>query len=376
MNPMIENLSSLSQLIREKVPELDKQIRHSFSHHDLLNIKQIVLTGCGDSYFASTLAKYSFKRFSNVNTLALPSMEAGRYYIKDVSSPYVNNPFVMATSVSGEVSRTIEALAIANDKGCYTVAVTGNLTSSLAKNADKLIEISLPSSEHNSPGITSYRMSSLALILFSIHLAEVHGRILMSEADKLRRELINLSDYIEKTIVKSEPIAKQMVSELSDHKYFEFVSDGPGMATAEFSAAKIIEATGCVGLAQDTEEWAHLQYFEDFQRAIPTFLISSGQRGFDRLNEIARVMKRIGRKVILISTEEEMKKFSEFDYFLPVVGDCHDEFRPIHNPIGCELFAAYLSEKLDKSYFRRGTLGYEEGNGIRDSLIVNCKDLK
>ena len=375
MNPMLENIKRIPEIIEENVTVLDRNIRHSFSHHDLLNIKEIVLTGCGDSFFAPIAAKYAFQRFAGVKTVSLPAMEAGRYYLLDNRSPFVKNPLVLAISVSGEVSRTVEALLIAKEKGCSTVAVTGNLESSLAQGADYVIDGSIPVMEHRSPGIISYRMSYLILLLFAIHLAEVRGTMLMSEADALRKELVHAAKLAARTIEVCSPVAKKMAKEMIDEKYFVFVSDGPGIATAEFSAAKIIEATGNIAKAQNTEEYAHLQYFETANPATPTFLISSGRRGLGRSVEISEIMKRVGRKVIFVSNDKEQNEVQNADYYLSVAGDLREEFAPLVNPIGCELFSAFLAENQGSTYFRKNRKEYQMGNGIRESRVEKIKDL-
>lgn len=372
---MYENIKSIPGLINEKIPTIDKQIRQLFSHHELLNIKEILLTGCGDSYFASEAAKYAFQRFAGIRTYALPSMEAGRYYLIDNKSSFVKNPMVIAISVSGEVSRTVEALKIAKGTECFTVAITGNPNSKLAEFADRIIDGSLPPSKNHSPGVASFRMSMLILLLFSIHLAEVRGKILMSFGDKLRKELLDISEYVNETIESCSPIADELAKVFMKDGYFVFVSDGPGKSTADFSAAKLIEATGLIGLSQETEEWCHLQYFDDIDEGPPSFLICSGKRGLNRVKEVIKVMKRVNRNVILVSTKLEASNIQGFDHFLPICGDVRDEFRPLIDAVACELFAASLSEKLNRNYFRQGKKNFKIGNGIRESEIMEFRDL-
>ena len=69
------------------------------------------------------------------------------------------------------------------------------------------------------------------------------------------------ADAIEATIPAIEERTRELAEAVADQTNFVFVGDGPNYATALFSAAKVIEAAGRHAMGQDTEEWAHLQYF-------------------------------------------------------------------------------------------------------------------
>ena len=83
-----------------------------------------------------------------------------------------------------------------------------------------------------------------------------------------------------------EERSRELATAVADQKNFVFVGDGPNYATALFSAAKVIEAAGRHAMGQDTEEWAHLQYFVNVDPATPTFIISPAGRGHGRAAEL------------------------------------------------------------------------------------------
>ena len=105
----------------------------------------------------------------------------------------------------------------------------------------------------------------------------------------MREQLKGTADAIEATIQAiMERIPRTGAKPLPNRRNFVFVGDGPNYATALFSAAKVIEAAGRHAMGQDTEEWAHLQYFVNVDPATPTFLISPGGRGHGRMAELVR----------------------------------------------------------------------------------------
>ena len=378
MSEMLKQILSLPDLISEQVPVLDLRVRSAFTHKELLSIKEIVFTGCGDSYFAGLGARHFFQLVCNVQTLALPSFEASRYDLVDYKSQFPNNPLVMAASVTGKVVRTIEAISIAREQNGLTVGITGYLEGPLAQACEKIIDCRLPQMAR-CPGVRSYRMTLLVLYLFGIHLAEVKAIISQREAGVMIDRLKETADQLADSIKLSQKKAESLANTLKEAKYFVFLGDGPNYATALFTAAKITEACGLIAVPQNTEEWAHLQYFESAFKDAPTFLISNNHRGYPHILELLEPMRRIGRRIIAV-TPSDCKELTSFaDFVLPVNNSVDDLFSPIVYAAGGELFTAYLADAVKASYFRENLENYKSFNNaiyIGESQILTKTEIK
>jgi glucosamine--fructose-6-phosphate aminotransferase (isomerizing) len=361
MSEMLKQILSLPDLIAEQVPLLDMRVREAFTHKELLSIKEIVLTGCGDSYFAGLGARHFFQRVCNIQTRVLPSFEASRYDLVDYKSQFPKNPLVMATSVTGKVTRTIEAISIAKEQNGLTVGITGHMEGPLAKAGEKTIDCKLPPMPR-CPGVRSYRMSLLVMYLLGIHLAEVKAIISQREAGGLRDRLKKTADQLADTIKQSQGKAESLSKTFKDVKYFVFLGEGPNYPTALFSAAKITEACGLIAVPQNVEEWAHLQYFESAFPDAPTFLITNQHRGYPRFLELLEPMRRIGRRIIAVAPSDCQELISSADFVLPVNNQVEDLFSPLVYAAGGELFAAYLAEAVNASYFRDNLENYKNYN--------------
>ncbi|MDX9863978.1 MAG: SIS domain-containing protein [Anaerolineaceae bacterium] len=374
-NNMTEQIMSLPDLIRNEFDDLDSKIRNTFDFNEILSTKKIVITGCGDSYFAGLAAKLAFKTWARLPIEVASSLPAARYELPAELAGFPNNPMVIGISTSGGVSRTIEAINIANEMGAMTVALTGNVSSKLAKAANKTIDCSIPS-YNPAPGVLSYQISLLSLYLIALHFAEVREQMTMQEADKLRAELKGSADLIEATIEKNAPIIKELSETLKTHHNFHFVGDGPNYGTALFSAAKVIESSGRYAAGQDTEEWVHLEYFTSVDSDIPTFVISPGYRGHNLLAEIIPPMKRVGRIVIAITPENDTSVAPHADYHLPVVGKISEIISPFVYQVAGNLFGAYLADATGASFFCSDVEAYQKNDDIRNSSIVTLQDIK
>ena len=378
MSEMLKQVLSLPDLISEQVPVLDLRVRETFTHKELLSIKEIVFTGCGDSYFAGLGAGHFFQRVCNIQTRVLPSFEASRYDLLDYKSQFPNNLLVMATSVTGKVVRTIEAISIAREQNGLAVGITAHLEGPLARACEKIIDCQLPPMAR-CPGVRSYRMSLLVMYLLGIHLAEVKAIISQREAGALRDRLKKTADQLADTIKLSQKKAESLSNALKDAKYFVFLGEGPNYATALFSAAKITEACGLIAVPQNVEEWAHLQYFESAFPDSPTFLISNQHRGYPRFLELLNPMRRIGRRIIAVAPADCKELTSAADYVLPVSNQVEDLFSPIVYAAGGELFAAYLAEAVHASYFRENLENYKGFNNaiyMGDSQLLTKAEIK
>jgi glutamine---fructose-6-phosphate transaminase (isomerizing) len=368
---MIAQVESLPDLIRSEFDELDRRVRLLLNHNEYLSVKRVVLTGCGDSHMASVATELAFEEVAGVATDAYTAMQAGRYAAPYFEKMFPRNPLVVGISVSGTVARTREALILARKHGALTVALTGNPSSPLAGVAEKVLACVVPDFAP-APGVRSYRVSMLALYLLAIRIAEIRGRLSQDQANAMRRQLKGMAEPMAATIAAIKEPARRVAEACADQHNFVFVADGPNYATALFSAAKLMEAAGRHAAGQDTEEWAHLQYFVNDAPTTPTFLISPGGRGHARAAELIEPLQRIGRTIVAIVPEGDTAIAPQAKWVLPVVGDVPELFSPMVYAIAGELFSAYLSQAIGEPPFRSFEGSYQEGgNTIKTSAVMD-----
>ena len=369
MNGMVAQIHSIPDLIRGVARSYDEEVRTTLDHMLCLSAKRVYLTGCGDSHHASVGSELAFEHLAGIPTEALTSMQFARYAADYMPRSEPGTNLVIGTSVSGEVSRTLECLLLGKKNGATTIAMTATPTSRIARAAELMIDTTQPPFQDppgvHVPGVRSYVANQIGLLLVAIRLGEVRGHILTRDADQLRQEIEALGDAAEKTIAACDPIARTLAEEWRDAVEFVFVGSGPNFASALFSAAKVLEASGDTALGQDTEEWGHLQYFA---RAVntPTFLIGAGERDLTRMTEIAVAAHQVGRRVAAVVPASAVAITSQVDCVLPLAEGVREMFSPVISAIPASLFAAYRSEVIGEPYFRAfgGGRSTEGGGGI------------
>jgi glucosamine--fructose-6-phosphate aminotransferase (isomerizing) len=311
----------------------------------------------------------------------LTALQFSRYtalYMPE-SGPQTN--LVIGISVSGEVSRTLEALLQGKLAGATTVALTATPGSRIAGAGDHVIwtttpEFPDPEGVHT-PGVRSYAANQLALYLAAIRIGEVRGKVTTQEANVLRGELMDLAQAAEKTIAASEAPASALARDWVDAQEFVYAGGGPNYGSALFSAAKLLEASGDPALGQETEEWAHLQYFARSVNT-PTFFISAGERDLSRAVECAVAAKTVGRRVIAVAPASAEALHETAEQSLTLGEGVREMFSPLVATIPGELFAAYRAEAIGEPFFRSFGGGRSQSGGggisrIRTSELLGTK---
>ena len=105
---------------------------------DFGNCRRVVLAGSGDSLIAATAVESLFRAVLGVEVRAVSSLDAAAF------EPVDDSTLLVAISVSGEVSRTVEAALRFRAAGAVTAAVTANPEARLGVVCDHTIDMPKP----------------------------------------------------------------------------------------------------------------------------------------------------------------------------------------------------------------------------------------
>jgi glucosamine--fructose-6-phosphate aminotransferase (isomerizing) len=254
-----------------------------------LGINQILLGGCGDSHHAAMGLELAFGEYTGLRTRAMQAMQLGRY-APSLSGGQHESTLVIAISASGEVARTIEALEIWRGVGALTLALTTNHESTVSNVAHHTLSLPPPDIPHG-PGLLSYLGSLL------LGYAVLASMLEVDECKQFTKSINQMPDLLYSWVRSERERAEQFALGLTQGTAV-FLGSGAARGSAHFAAAKVVEAAGEKCWAQDTEEWAHLEYFCE-PAEMPTMLLSSEGRSLSRENEILEAMTNLQRSIYL-----------------------------------------------------------------------------
>jgi glutamine---fructose-6-phosphate transaminase (isomerizing) len=368
MTTMIPQLESLPAMVRAMFDELDERVQGALDEKLCRSLQRIYITGAGDSHFAALNAELAFEALGGISAEPMTALRFARYAAGYMPQTGPGSNLVVGISVSGSVARTAEALHMGSQFGATTLALTATPGSRVAEAAEKVLLAQSPQFDEPpdavTPGIRTYYANLLALLLMAVRIGEVRGSLSAQDAQTLRAELRDAAPAAEQTLLGSMPGARAIAYDWEDAGSFVFVGGGPNYGTALFAAAKLLEASGDAAVGQDTEEWAHLEYFARTPDT-PTIVINAGGRDMSRAVEVVAAAKAIGRRVAVICPQEHTLLSGAAPRFLPVVL-MREMFSPLVLSIPPALLAAYRAEARGEKYFRDfgGGRNIEEGGGM------------
>lgn len=368
-NPMCRQAMSLPELIRSQYEDLEVKTRKVLSFQEIFNIQRVVLTGCGDSYAACMATKHVFEMLTGIQAEVVTAIDFGRYYSERHMGVDCQNPLVIAVSNSGRVARISEAVQRAKFHDCFVLGITGNLTSPLAQNSDKVLKLDIPPFE-SAPGTRSYMVSVLALLLLAVRIGEVRGMYTMDQAMDYRYDMKNQGDLLEALLPQMAETCAKMAEEWKDFPCFDFVGAGFDYAAAWFGQAKMLEATGKYSMHINSEEWFHLNCFAKDPEHICTVVVSNTTNpGLSRTKDVIRYGKKLGRPMLVITDEDGAEGVS----CVTVPSPKYPVNMPVTQFVPMSLLAGYLSAMLGEQYGRgcEGPWSFcENGFCVQNNEIV------
>ena len=287
--------------------------------------------GCGDSHFVGWAAKLAFQSLTG---LPLTPAEAYEFATYDADG-LPDTALAVGVSVSGKVGNTINAVDRARQRGMSTLAITNTPDSAITRRVEHAIVMDVHSpGSVPVPGTLTYLGSLAALYVLAIELGQARGHLTKQGARacwrSLKQTLLSLQEIALLNFPRVEAYAQRY---LHKSPMVFFVGGGPNYGTALFGRAKVLEAAPVPCMAQEVEEWAHLEYFLTGYGTQVIFIVPAGpsrQRALDMMRTVNRVsgyvvavadpsddaVAELACEVWPVPTQEEM--FSPIAYSVPL----------------------------------------------------------
>jgi glucosamine--fructose-6-phosphate aminotransferase (isomerizing) len=253
---------------------------------------RLVLVGAGDSLAVMIAARSALEDMLGVPCEPVQSLEYAYYRgaLTDASTA------VVALSSSGETTRTVEALLVAQRQGAYTVALTNTPGSTLETEA--AVALRIEATRVGWP--TQSSTAALALLLeLAVRVGERRGAPgvagLRIALDAIPTTMAQVLDRIGPRI---EAIARREVAAPT----VLFSGGGPNLASAIVGAAKVKECTPLRATEIQVEEYHH---YNSQKAGEPLFLLVPSGPSVPRAVDTGTDAHRWGGRLYVVTTEGE-----------------------------------------------------------------------
>ncbi|MCW2918536.1 MAG: hypothetical protein JWN52_6604 [Actinomycetia bacterium] len=334
---MRREIAMIPEVIAERLTDAGGHVRRIADALAGQGIENLFLVGCGDSCFAGQATALAFQRHAGVNARAVHALDFARYEVRYLPP----RSAVLCVSFSGKVGRTTEAAVQATRFGALSIALTNNESGALARAADLVLPIEVPTLGF-SPGTSTYLAMVTTLTDLALRWAVARGR----NVDAARTALGTVPALAEQTLAACAGPAEKAARSLAGEPWITFLGGGPNEASAKFGAAKLFEGPQLLGVSTNLEEWAHEEYFIS-SAGTPVVLVAPSGASFDRAGEILSELDYIAAHPIVVSdVEPELPALH-----LPLAPGLTEEFSPLLAALPLSLIGFHLAEVLGKKSY-------------------------
>ena len=250
-------------------------------------IRRVVVTGCGDSWFAAMGVRHVFERLTKLPFEAAQALDFACYG----SQCCDEQSLVIGISSGGNTPAVMAALEAARARGAFALGVSNTPGSAILSQFDGglLVYAKRQGWPTQSTNATMALLIALARQLAPGALADETGRQIAA----LVPMLDTLSSQLDATM-------KAVAGEICTAQLVLFAGLGPNLAAAYMGAAKVKELSPVHALALPLEEYHH---YRSQKPGDPLFLVATDPASAQRALDTALVSQsRGGYTVALLST--------------------------------------------------------------------------
>ncbi|MCP2519965.1 glutamine--fructose-6-phosphate transaminase (isomerizing) [Candidatus Aminicenantes bacterium AC-708-M15] len=302
----------------------------------LRKISRINIIACGTSYHAGLVGKYFLENLTHIPVEV------------DYSSEYRYRDFILEKnqlniiiSQSGETADTLAALRIIKKNKGKTLSICNMKGSTATREADGVIYT------HAGPeiGVAStktFTTQLMALMLFSLYLAQVKNRFKKNEILTYFQELQRIPHKIESILYQSSKI-ENLAQKYFHYTDFLYLGRWVNFPIALEGALKLKEISYIHAEGYPAGEMKHgpIALIEE---KMPTVAIAPKDRVYEKmLSNISEVKTRNG--IVLAVAWEEDKEIREKVDEIIYIPSSHPLFTPFLTVIPLQLFAYYIGLK-------------------------------
>ena len=335
-----EQPTTIKNCINEYLDKLNLQINITNFPWKIMDLKSILLIGCGTAYHSCLIAKYWFEQNTNLD-VSVDIASEFRYR----KNRFKKDCLYVFVSQSGETADTYAALDLCKKNQVKTCSIVNVVESSIARDSDLVLPI-FCGPEIGVASTKAFLGQMLVAYLLCLKISYEQKTINKKEYSKKIKELINLSKLTENTLLTDDQIQRSS-KEFADAKGSMFLGRGYSFPIALEGALKLKELAYVHAEGYPAGEMKHgpLALIEE---GMPVVVLAPRDEYYKKtVSNMQEVISR-GAKVLLITNKSKDEIQSENIWETVHVEKASDELLPFLITIPLQKLAYYAA--LHKGY--------------------------
>ncbi|MFU0824247.1 glutamine--fructose-6-phosphate transaminase (isomerizing) [Clostridium sp.] len=302
---------------------------------DIENIDKVYIVACGTAYHAGVVGKAVLEKLVKIPVEVDVASEF-RY-----REPLLNERTLMIVlSQSGETADTLAALRLAKSNNARVIAITNVVGSSIAREADDVLytwagpEIAVASTK-------AYVTQLITIYIVALYFAELKNSVKRNEIEKIKAELLNLSEKVAEILNDEEKI-KKVAYEIKDNEDMYYLGRGLDYLVAMEGSLKTKEISYIHSEAYAAGELKH-GTIALIEEGTPVIALATQEHLFEKtLSNVKEVTTR-GAKVLGIAMEghDHIEKIVNDVIYIPRVTPI---LAPVLAVVPLQLLSYYIAK--------------------------------
>ena len=303
---------------------------------DLSKYKNITIVACGSAMHAGLVGKNLIEKYGDipVNVEIASEFRYKKLFID-------KDTLVIAVSQSGETADTLEAVKIANEKGCDTLGIVNVKESSIARETSKVlytkagIEVAVATTKAYSAQVTLLSFLAYSLAKKSND-KEVLNQIntFLSDLNKLPVQM--------REILNNKEEYKELANSIYNNENIFFVGRGIDEALCMEGSLKLKEISYIHSEAYPAGELKH-GTISLIDKDTPVVGIVTDEKIADKTISNLKEVKSRGANVIYLTTENLNKNGDFYDKKI-IIPDTNSLLQPLLTILPLQLVAYYVAK--------------------------------
>ena len=322
------------KMITEYIDREENDIKNGLI--DLSKYKNITIVACGSAMHAGLVGKNLIEKYGDipVNVEIASEFRYKKLFID-------NDTLVIAVSQSGETADTLEAVKIANEKGCDTLGIVNVKESSIARETSKVlytkagIEVAVATTKAYSAQVTLLSFLAYSLAKKSNDKEVLnHINTFLSDLNKLPVQM--------REILNNKEEYKELANSIYNNENIFFVGRGIDEALCMEGSLKLKEISYIHSEAYPAGELKH-GTISLIDKDTPVVGIVTDEKIADKTISNLKEVKSRGANVIYLTTENLNKDGDFYDKKI-IIPDTNSLLQPLLTILPLQLVAYYVAK--------------------------------
>jgi glucosamine--fructose-6-phosphate aminotransferase (isomerizing) len=264
----------------------------------LKDVSNIIILGCGTSFFAGLYGMHFFKRLTNLNIIQV--FDGAEFSSCDI--PRVGKTAVILVSQSGETKDLHRCIEIAHQGNAVTIGVINVVDSLIAREVDCGVYCNA-GKEVGVASTKAFTGQVVCLSLMAIWFSQLHG---VNEQLRIRTisDLQNLSNDFKNTIENVEPVVKTLIPKLMNAKHMFILGKGSDECIAREGSLKVKEISYVHAEGYSASSLKHGP-FALLDETFPVVILNLDSKYEAKIQNCVEEVRSRGSPVFIISTNPD-----------------------------------------------------------------------